>query len=282
MFYTPEDADYFLELLEEGVERYGHRIHAYCLMTNHIHLVIQTGEISLSKIIQNVSFRYTRRINRRMDRVGHLFQGRFRAILVDENRYLKGLIRYVHKNPAQAGMAGKTEDYRWSSHSVYLGKTVVPWLTTDFVLSFFGKSQKTARRKYRLFMDGKKDDYGEIIQEGPQVLGDDRFLRSILKRSAGKSGREKTMDEIVDVVCREYRIDRRDLIHGGKQRKYSEARALTALIVRSRTGLRLTELGKMLGKDNSTLSQGAGRVMKRMKGDPEFSRRFDRVIQELF
>ena len=108
-------------LIQEGVERYGHKLLAYCFMTNHVHLAIQVGQISLSRIMQNLSFRYTRHINRRRKRIGHLFQGRFKSIMVDSERYLKELVRYIHLNPVRAGIVKLPNQYQWSSHNVYLG-----------------------------------------------------------------------------------------------------------------------------------------------------------------
>ena len=100
------DADYrrFYLLLQEGTFRFGYRVHAFCLMTNHIHLALQVGEIPLSRSMQNLSFRYTRWLNWREQRTGHLFQGRYKAVLVDGDSYLLELVRYIHLNPVRAGM----------------------------------------------------------------------------------------------------------------------------------------------------------------------------------
>ena len=99
IFYSQEDRYRLYLLLQEGIERFGHRIHAFCLMTNHLHIVVQVGDIALSKIFQNVSFRYTRYINKKQNRIGHLFQGRYKALLIDADTYLLELVRYIHNNP---------------------------------------------------------------------------------------------------------------------------------------------------------------------------------------
>ena len=96
IFFARQDRTRFYLLLQEGVERFGHRIHAFCCMTNHVHLAIQVAEIPLAKIMQNVSFRYTRHINNREKRIGHLFQGRYKALLIDADSYLLELVRYIH------------------------------------------------------------------------------------------------------------------------------------------------------------------------------------------
>jgi hypothetical protein len=92
----------FYFLLQEGVEKYGHRVHAFCLMTNHVHLAIQVGEVPLSRIMQNIGFRYTTYLNRRKKRTGHIFQGRYKALLIDADSYLLELVRYIHCNPVRA------------------------------------------------------------------------------------------------------------------------------------------------------------------------------------
>jgi REP element-mobilizing transposase RayT len=106
-------------------------------MTNHIHLAVQVDDISLSKIIQNLSFRYTRWINKCRKRIGHLFQGRYKAILVDADSYLLELVRYIHLNSCRAGIVNDPKDYPWSGHRTYLGEEQLPWLTTDWILSQF-------------------------------------------------------------------------------------------------------------------------------------------------
>jgi len=113
VFLEDGDRYRFYLLLQEGVERFGFRIHAFCLMDYHIHLALQVGEISLSRIMQNLSFRYTQWINWRTKRKGHLFQGRYKAILIEEDEYLLQLVAYLHLNPVRAGMIDNPIDYRW-------------------------------------------------------------------------------------------------------------------------------------------------------------------------
>jgi len=103
IFFDDEDRYHLYLLLQHGVERYGHRIHGFCCMTNHIHLAIQVADEPLSGIMQNLSFRYTRWINKKQARTGHLFQGRYKSILVDADSYVLELVRYLHLNPVRAG-----------------------------------------------------------------------------------------------------------------------------------------------------------------------------------
>ncbi|MDH5561852.1 MAG: transposase, partial [Deltaproteobacteria bacterium] len=102
IFFSKADRSRFYLLLQDGAERFSHRIHAFCLMTNHVHLAIQVGEVPLSRIMQNISFRYTGYLNRRKQRTGHVFQGRYKALLIDADSYLVELVRYIHCNPVRA------------------------------------------------------------------------------------------------------------------------------------------------------------------------------------
>ena len=137
IFFSSEDRGECYRLLADGTRRFGYRVHAYCLMTNYLHLAVEVGRIPLSRGMQNLAFRYTRWINRREKRMGHLFQGRYKALLVDRDAYLLELVRYIHLNPVRAGLMEEPSDYPWSGHRTYLGKDQVAWLSTDWVLSQF-------------------------------------------------------------------------------------------------------------------------------------------------
>ena len=116
----------FVPSHQGSVERFGYRIHAFCLMTTHTHLAIQVGDIPLARIMQNVGFRYTQFINHKYQRTGHLFQGRYKALLIDADSYLLELIRYIHLNPVRAAMVRSPEEYPWSSHPYYSGDSPRP------------------------------------------------------------------------------------------------------------------------------------------------------------
>ncbi len=119
IFFIPEDRDELYRLVAEGTARFEYRVHAYCLMTNHLHLAIEVGRVPLSRGMQNLAFRYTRWIHRREKRTGHLFQVRDRALLIDREAYLLELVRYIHLNPVRAGLVSDPLDYPWSSHCAH-------------------------------------------------------------------------------------------------------------------------------------------------------------------
>ena len=234
IFYAKADRTKFSLLLQEGLERFGHRIHCFCLMTNHIHLVVQVGAIPLSKIMQNVTFRYTRYINAHKKRIGHLFQGRYKAILIDADRYLLELVRYIHNNPVRAQITKTADQFMFSSHQAYLGKDNLPWLTTDFVLNQFAEKHQRAIIRYHDFvLNGSTEDQREEFHGGryeSRILGDDRFSEKTLAKATEKYIRKLNLEDVIAAVCSFYNITPETLADPGKARPASEARAVTALL----------------------------------------------------
>src|SRR4030067_1315025 len=233
IFSSQEDRFRFYLLLQEGIERYGHRIHACCLMTNHIQLAIQVEDIALARIIQNISFRYTRWVNWRQGRTGRLFQGRYKAVLVDADSYLLGLTRYIHLNPVRSGIVREPENYPWSGHGVYLGLEVIPWLTTDWVLSMFSSNVKRARRAYRKFVaegrgGGHPGAFGRGSEIDSRVLGDEIFIDKVFGQSHERWKRKVTVEEIVSCVCQQFSLKEQMLLGLGEDRRVSKVRAIAA------------------------------------------------------
>src|SRR3990172_3746573 len=139
IFKEDADRELFLEVLQQVVERFNWLCHAYCLMDNHYHLMIETPDGNLTGGMRQLNGVYTQRFNRRHRRVGHVFQGRFRAILVDRDSYLLELCRYVVLNPVRARMVKRVRDYRWSSYRACAGIGKAPaFLTCDWLWSQFG------------------------------------------------------------------------------------------------------------------------------------------------
>jgi len=272
IFFNDEDRCRFYLLLQEGIERYGYRVHAFCLMTNHIHLAIQVGEVSLSRIMQNLTFRYTRWVNWRQKRSGHLFQGRFKAVLVDADSYLLELTRYIHLNPVRATMVKSPVEYPWSGHRAYLGSETIPWLTTDWVLSQFAVKSEKARREYREFVDqGKKEGHIQEYHSGTandsRILGDDTFIDKVLAQAEARPQQHISLDDLINRVCMKYGIEEKDLKTPGKYRNLSTARGMVAWLILETGAAKLIELSAYTGRDVSTLSSAAKALHVRAKSD---------------
>ncbi|MGE3296063.1 MAG: transposase [Porticoccaceae bacterium] len=181
IFLDDEDRELFLVCLGEVVTRFGWLCHAYCLMGNHYHLMIETPEGNLSLGMRQLNGVYTQRFNRRHGRVGPLFQGRYKAILVDRDSYLLELCRYVVLNPIRAGMVKKIERYGWSSYPATLGLAACPaWLATDWILGQFAKTRAVARRRYAQFVAegaGLASPWPEV--RGQALLGSEDFVEKM-------------------------------------------------------------------------------------------------------
>lgn len=266
IFFDDSDRYRLYLILQYAVERFRCRIHAFCLMRNHIHLIMQVDDIPLSRIMQNVSLRFTKWINFSRSRTGHLFQGRYKALLIDADAYLLELVRYVHLNPVRAGAAVDPEEYPWTGHPGYLGKELLPWLTTDFVLSMLSPRIEQARKAYESFVrdgmgEGRRGEFHCGTCEG-RILGDDSFTDEILVRANQKREREYSLGEVVRTVCAHFQIPEVKLKVPGKVRPMTEARAVAAAIVQVSPHLRLTDLARLLGRDVSALGKAAQRIVE--------------------
>jgi REP element-mobilizing transposase RayT len=184
IFQDEADRYKFLDLVQESIPRFKYRIHAFCLMTNHVHFAIQVSDISLSKIIQNISFRYTRYVNKKEKRIGHLFQGRYKALIVEADSYLLQLVRYIHLNPLHAKMVENLLDYPWSSHLAYLGHAEIPWLTKQFVYAFLAQDKTPPTIVYQQFMldhsgNNSPINFDVSRQKTFPAICDDHFMQQL-------------------------------------------------------------------------------------------------------
>lgn len=285
IFFGHVDRRHFLGLVEQGVVRYKHRIHAFCLMANHVHFALQVGEVALSKIIQNLSFRYTGWINKGRGRVGHLFQGRYKAILVDQESYLLELTRYIHLNPVRVGIVKDPAVYRWSGHRYYVGKEKVAWLTTDWVLSQFSKEAGRARAQYSEFVaegigEGRREEFHKGNHEG-QLLGDDNFVSGVLERAEIKIGRPPSLGSIIAEVCQEVGVSEGKLRVAGRGSQAAQARWMVGLLAMDHNSATLTEVARYFGRDVTTISNGVRQLQERSNENKQFRQRIARLGERL-
>ncbi len=181
IFLSDDDRIAWLETLAEVCKRFNWVCHAYCQMTNHYHMVIETPDANLSKGMRQLNGVYTQRFNRTHGRVGHVFQGRFKAILVDKDSYLLELARYVALNPLRAKMVRRLELWPWSSYLATCGRAPQPdWLQTDFVLAQFATQRARAIAKYVAFVhDGAKLPSVWQQLQGQVYLGSESFVKKM-------------------------------------------------------------------------------------------------------
>ena len=194
IYLSKEDRHTFLKTLEQVCERYHWHCYAWCLMTNHYHLVIETKQANLSRGMRQLNGLYTQTFNRRHHRVGHLFQGRYKAILIDKDSYLLEVGRYVLLNPVRANMVKSAGQYPWSSYRAMINKVNAPnWLAKDWILSQFGKREATAQKHFIKFMREAKNQSPLWEQLRQQLyLGDEQFVH----RQQKQHKTEKDLSEI--------------------------------------------------------------------------------------
>jgi hypothetical protein len=231
--------------------------------------------------MQNISLRFTKWINYKQSRTGHLFQGRYKALLIDADAYLLELVRYIHLNPVRAGIVAWVVEYPWSGHRAYLGTELLPWLTTEYVLSIFSPDITQARNVYDAFVrdgigEGKRNEFHSGTCEG-RILGSDSFTDEILSMVDQKSEQEFSLSEVIAKVCDHFHISEEMLKAAGKARPMTEARAIAAAIVQTVPHLRLTELAKLLRRDISAL----GKAAQRIAGDANSCRLVSEMIDAM-
>ena len=238
IFFTDTDRLAFLELVGEAVTRFSWLCHAYCLMTNHYHLVIETPNANLSRGMRHINGVYTQRINRLNKRSGHIFQGRFKSILVEKESHLLELARYVVLNPVRAKMTRSAKDWKWSSYRATAGMAEAPsFLTTDWILSQFDRDFPKASRAFRQFVRQSRGiEVWDDLRCGC-LLGTDEFEAEVApllsehrsaidyprsQRLAARPSLDELLSDVADKPARNARIHEAMRVHEYTLKELSE------------------------------------------------------------
>jgi putative transposase len=263
IFRSDADRKYYLERLEKYRQRYGFSVYAYVLMSNHVHLLIETGRVPLSKTMHGLQFTYTSYYNKTYRKVGHLFQGRYKAILCDRQAYLLELVRYLHLNPGRLRSPIDPWRYRWSSHTAYLGKESLVKIESAAVLGELAKSVGQARRAYLRFMaegkgSGHRADYYDVQDQ--RFLGDERFVEQIDERIRAEREIElphprAQFSKLLHLTAEAYGVTERDLVQAGRQRKWVRARSMLVYMAREWGRASVKEISRRLHRDPSIISR---------------------------
>lgn len=291
IFIDDADRFRFLEILKDYHERYGILLHSFVLMDNHYHLILETPNGNLLKVMHGINGGYTGYFNRRYGRSGHLFQGRYKGILVEKDAYLLQLSRYVHMNPVRAKIVKKPEQYRWSSYPSYIGKEKeYKWVEYSWILSNFGKDGKTAKNKYREYIEESfnkdlenpaKNLYGQLI------LGTDEFIEKIRGMFSGGSISKEIIErkrllkspspeDIIKKVVETFGVDR-NLING-KNIRGNVARKAAIYLVHRYCNLSNDETGKIFGNIQcSAVSKVSMRFKEQLANNKSLSKIMRRI-----
>ena len=280
IFLEEGDWGRFLSLLKEVSQRYRAIIHAYCLMKNHYHLLLETTRANLSQVMHNLNTAYTVYFNRKYKRVGHLFQGRYRAILVEKESYLVELGRYIHLNPVRAKLVKRPQDWLFSSYRDYIGlRENKDWIEKSFVYGEFDQEIERAKRFYREFVeeglekrirDPLKDTFAQLI------LGRDEFIERIRERIENLPENREVpslkglqiqpqIEKIVKKVIEYFGLNEEEIRKPG--RKKNTPRAIAIYLVRKWAATPIDRIGEYFGVGYSAVSQTVRQVKDRMRKD---------------
>ncbi|MFC1667753.1 transposase [Chlamydiota bacterium] len=258
-----DNKDYLklMSLLKRLVEEKNIILYAYCLMPNHFHLLMETPCGNLSKAMQWLNTSYSVYYNHRHEKKGHLFQGRFKSILVEKESYFLELNRYIHLNPLRAHIVLKPEEYNWSSYKDYIGKRSTRWLTMDYMLSLLSKNAMSQRRLFRNFiMQGMsiqkeiKANLNNNLCAGI-ILGDElfrnKFSVQITKQEMSKNDisqiKEITknieIEKIVEIVCMQLNCHYEEIFK--KNKRNNKMRNSTIYLAFKYSGLNNRKLGEL-------------------------------------
>jgi len=290
VFECDEDRKIFIALLREAAKLWNVRISAYCLMSNHYHILAQTPDGNLSRFMRHLNGVYTQRFNRLHNYDGQLFRGRFKAILVEEDNNLLELVRYIHRNPLRAGMVEVLGDYPWSSHCAYLSNAEHwSWLYQDFILTLLTPHKRKRRQAYVQFM--VQEDSEEILdifsrKKWPPLLGSERFI-SWVKNSFYTVKQHCQVPESVQLapdleqikraVCRYYGVEEQEILTG-QRGKNNEPRNVAIYLSRTLRNDTLLVIGNAFGMTGYSPAGGAiERIKKRLAEDRSLCERVEQI-----
>jgi len=291
VFFSKKDYEKFKEYLAEAQQKFGFFLHAYVLMTNHYHLIIETPDKNLSRLMHHINSSYTTYINVKRKRSGHLFQGRFKAVLVDRDSYLLELSRYLHLNPVRASMTQKPEEYFHSSYRTYISGITENIVRTDTVLGLLTGNGKEAKGLYRKFVEGVLGEEPESPLKkvyGGIILGSAGFIKDVLlKIEDGQLEKEYVAcrkelrapiraENVLSAVCRHYQISREDLAIAGR----CDVRKICIYLLKKETASTTREISELLGNMSCTaVAKVYQRFTKELEDDDRLGLEV-RVIKE--
>jgi putative transposase len=280
IFHDTEDFKKFLSLLSTQKAKLGFYIYAYCLMSNHFHLLIERQAVPVGRIMLRVLTGYSQYYNRKYRKVGHVFQGRHKAILCQADRYLGELVRYIHLNPVRAKMVRKAERYAWSSQRAYLGMEPETFVDADPVLRLFGARKAKARENFVQFVAagaklGHMDEYYSAGNEG--ILGSEEFVDAAIHRIWERDDKKPKQtrisdkiqfdgDRLVRAVESVLETERESFCGPGKSAVAVYAKEVL-ILAGVRAGALVKELSELTGVDPSTVSRRHDRARLRSKHD---------------
>lgn len=296
IFLDDWDRKKFKEIIQKVLKQSGAIVHCYVLMFNHYHLLLETPRGNLSEVMHELNTTYTVYFNRRHNRVGHLFQGRFKAILVEKESYLLELSRYIHLNPVRAGLVKYSEDYKWSSYPVYLEIVEKEgWVERNWILNQFNSTNRKSVEIYKKFVEvgatfqlesPLKDVYAQVI------LGKEEFIEKIkvFVNDSNNNSRDKNipslkiinnlreinLDDITEVMNKFYKIDIKEVVM--KKTHPNIYRQIAIYLIRRHSDEKTRKIGEYFGGIGES---AVGIAFKRIRCKREKDKNFDEEIRNI-
>ncbi len=294
VYRSADDYRRFLDIVQETTGMFDLRVAAYCLMSNHYHLLVMTPRANLSRCMRHINGIYTQYYNRKYRKDGQLFRGRFKSILVEADSYLLEVMRYIHRNPVRAGVAESIEQYQWSSHRGYVSNASGwGWICKQPVLSMLENNAARQTRAYRHFVCQPDSESMQKVFKAKRlkaVLGSDTFLARIketyyaLKKDTEiPQSRSLSPDisRIQEAVCAEFRTDPKELVCS-RRGMANDARNVAIYLARKHAGLKLEDIGRLYAiRSYSTVSSVLVRMRARLETDEQILRRVKNIETEL-
>ncbi len=289
IYFSKTDYKRFFHYISEAQKKFGIKIICYVLMSNHDHLVIVTPEANLSKAMHYINGSYTTYINVKRKRSGHLFQGRYKAIIIDRDNHLLELSRYVHLNPVRAKMVQKPEEYLYSSYKTYIKNTKSKMLYESQVLEMISDVNGYAKKEYQRFVEAEIDkEYDNPLSYvyGGIIIGCNGFIKETLSRKkddflqkeqiahSRALRSENTVEEILDIVSRFYNTSKDELL----KKKDTIVRKIAIYLIKENTGATNKEIGKVFGRIHPTT---ISKIYERFRKELKKSRTLRREISKI-
>ncbi len=276
------DADYqaYLERLGRYRRKYGHTIHAYCLMPNHVHLLVESSHEPLAKFMQGLQQSYSQYFNLRHRKTGHVFQGRYKAIVCEQDEYLLQLIRYIHLNPVRAGMVKEPQQYLYSGHRAYLQGKATEAIDPRKVLGVLG-----GKARYRSFVrdgmkEGHKEEYYDV--EDQRFLGAEGFGETLQDEHEEPGPKKRrALQNVVPELGNELGFDAQTLKSADRSWAVSKARTMIAYVLVRRQGYALGEVARHFARDAATVGTLIGRLAERTAEDERLRREIDKLNKKV-
>lgn len=293
IFFSDADRREFIRVLRETIELWNLQVSAYCLMSNHYHLLVQTPDGNLARAMRHLNGVYTQRFNRNNKKEGQLFRGRYKAVLVEDDSHLLEVLRYIHRNPLEAGIVKTLGDYRWISHKGYITSAKSwAWLQKEELLAMLSpvkSRQKTAYLDFVAQAEPEQIEKFYSLKNLPSILGSVAFTDRIREMFSDLMAKPEIpevkvlapdAEKVIAAVCEHYRITENKLL-ASRRGNENQPRDVGIYLVRRLCRMTLPRVGEVFGIENySSVSSAVQRVNRRLADNERLPKQLDAITKK--